>query len=105
MVQMWDSAFPYPTSESASIVSNKGMNGRQSMFFSANYPFRPTYTKNKRMCGVNQKVAPGLSATIHMKLKRKHGGVKLGFSLDIPVIECCVDELMLCPHGYDKSNC
>lgn len=34
---------------------------KNSMFFSANYPFRPTYTKNKRMCGVNQKVVPGLS--------------------------------------------
>ena len=46
--------------------------------------FRPTYTKNKRMCGVNQKVAPGLSATIHMKLKRKHSGVKLGSDFHIP---------------------
>ena len=35
--------------------------GQNALFFSANYPFRPTYTKNKRMCGVNQKVAPGLS--------------------------------------------
>jgi len=67
MVQMWDSTFNYPASESASIVSNKGMNGRQSMFFSANYPFRPTYTKNKRMSGVNQKVDPGLSTTLNMK--------------------------------------
>ena len=105
MVQMWDSTFTYPTSESASIVSNKGMNGRQSMFFSANYPFRPTYTKNKRMCGVNQKVAPGLSATIHMKLKRKHSGVKLGSDFYIPVTGCCLDESMICPPGFDKSNC
>ena len=41
--------------------------GQKSLFFSANYPFRPTYTKNKRMCGVNQKVAPGLSTTLNMK--------------------------------------
>ena len=38
---------------------------QQSMFFSANYPFRPTYTKNKRMCGVNQKVALGLNRPIN----------------------------------------
>ena len=75
MVQMWDSTFTYPTSESASIVSNKGMNGRQSMFFSANYPFRPTYTKNKRMCGVNQKVDPGLSMVLNMNKNNYQGSV------------------------------
>jgi len=80
--------------------------GQKSLFFSANYPFRPTYTKNKRMCGVNQKVDPGLSATIHMKLKRKHSGVKLGVKLgDIFKLPgCCIDESLQCP-GYDKSNC
>ena len=41
--------------------------GQKSLFFSANYPFRPTYTKNKRMSGVNQKVDPGLSSVLNMK--------------------------------------
>ena len=82
MVQMWDSTFTYPTNESASIVSNKGMNGRQSMFFSANYPFRPTYTKNKRMCGVNQKVAPGLSATLNMNKNNYQGSVRRGVPVE-----------------------
>tara|TARA_B110000037_G_scaffold88284_1_gene104640 strand:+ start:3996 stop:4247 length:252 start_codon:yes stop_codon:yes gene_type:complete len=77
--------------------------GQNALFFSANYPFRPTYTKNKRMCGVNQKVAPGLSATIHMKLKRKHSGVKLGSSFG--VIVCCVDESMPCPPGFNTAQC
>ena len=63
MGEVWGSTINHPTSESASIVSNKGMNG------------------------VNQKVAPGLSATIHMKLKRKHSGVKMG-GFHIP-IDCC----------------
>ena len=39
---------------------------------------------NKQLNGVSQKVAPGLSATIHMKLKRKHSGVKSVMQLD-----CC----------------
>lgn len=77
--------------------------GQNALFFSANYPFRPTYTKNKRMSGVNQKVAPGLSATIHMKLKRKHSGVKLGGMSDHYPI-CCYDN-STCPGGFNPANC
>ena len=86
MVQMWGSTNNYPTSESAFIVSNK------------------------RVRGVNQKVAPGLSATLNMKLKQKHSGVKMGLGF-IPVVLsvatypiCCFDTAADCP-GYDKSKC
>jgi len=82
MGEVLDSTFNYPTAESASIVSNKGRNGRQSMFFSTNYPFRPTYTKNKRMCGVNQKVAPGLSATLNMNKNNYQGSVRRGVPVE-----------------------
>jgi FtsP/CotA-like multicopper oxidase with cupredoxin domain len=40
---------------------------RRKLLFSANYPFPPTYTKNKRKYGVNQKVATGLSSVLNMK--------------------------------------
>jgi hypothetical protein len=49
--------------------------GQNALFFSANYPFRPTYTKNKRMCGVNQKVAPGLSSVLNMNKNNYQGSV------------------------------
>jgi hypothetical protein len=49
--------------------------GKNSMFFQANYPFRPTYTKNKRMCGVNQKVAPGLSSVLNMNKNNYQGSI------------------------------
>jgi hypothetical protein len=49
--------------------------GQNAMFFSANYPFRPTYTKNKRMCGVNQKVDPGLSSVLNMNKNNYQGSV------------------------------
>ena len=49
--------------------------GQNAMFFSANYPFRPTYTKNKRMCGVNQKVDPGLSMVLNMNKNNYQGSV------------------------------
>jgi hypothetical protein len=48
---------------------------QQSMFFQANYPFRPTNTKNKRMCGVNQKVTPGLSSVLNMNKNNYQGSV------------------------------
>lgn len=51
---------------------------QQSMFFQANYPFRPTYTKNKRMCGSNQKVDPGLSVTLNMNKNNYQGSVRKG---------------------------
>jgi hypothetical protein len=46
--------------------------------------FRPPYTSNKRVCGVNQNVAPGLSATQNMILRRKHSGVK-----SVMLLDCC----------------
>ena len=58
---------------------------------------------NKQLNGVSQKVAPGLSATIHMKLKRKHSGVKMG-SIFGSYPDCCFDTGAYCP-DYDKSNC
>ena len=71
MVQMWGSTNNYPTSESAFIVSNK------------------------RVRGVNQKVAPGLSATLNMKLKQKHSGVKMGLGY---IFDCCSYPAMNTPY-------
>ena len=52
------------------------------------YPPMPesVRTSNKRVCGVNQKVAPGLSNPLNMRLRRKHSGVKMGMGL---VFDCC----------------
>lgn len=54
---------------------------------------------NKGMNGVNQKGAPGLSATINMKLKRKHSGVKMNSMLD-----CCSYPAMNTPYCIKYSN-
>ena len=106
MGEVWGSTINHPTSESASIVSNKGRNGRQSMFFSANYPFRPTYTSNKRVCGVNQKVAPGLSATQNMILRSRHSGVKSVMLLDCCgyYIACTIGSPSKCPSHCKTYN-
>ena len=36
------------------------------------YPF-PISTKNKRLCGVNQKIAPGLSKNVAFKIRQFQG--------------------------------
>jgi len=36
------------------------------------YPF-PIATKNKRLCGVNQKIAPGLSKNVAFNLRQFQG--------------------------------
>jgi hypothetical protein len=45
------------------------------LYFSTNPVFRPTNTKNKRMCGVNQKVTPGLSSVLNMNKNNYQGSV------------------------------
>ena len=71
MGEVWDSTFNDPTSESARIMSNK------------------------HMCGVNQKVAPGLSKPLNMRLKRKNGGVKTGMGY---IFDCCSYPAMNTPY-------
>jgi hypothetical protein len=49
--------------------------GQQSKCLRTSYPFRPINTKNKRMCGVNQKLSCGLSATLNLNKNNYYGSI------------------------------
>ena len=72
------------------------------------YPPMPelVITSNKRVCGVNQKVAPGLSATQNMILRSRHSGVKSAMPIHCCgySVACTVGSQSKCPSQCKTYN-